>query len=307
MPFFIFFLKTRSSASKEMESLPLHICHVQTLSIFVNRSHALIHSIALACLIYYRASFLFEDKDPKTKDTPLILPWLLVFASELLLSFIWLLGQAYRWRPVTRTVFPERLTDDDKLPPIDVFICTTDPIKEPTIGVMNTVLSAMALDYPPEKLHVYLSDDGRSPITLHGMKEACWFARWWLPFCRRYRIKTRSPEAYFSTSKDGDEGSGSSEFITERQKIKVSFLCMYVRVWSKRSLFVLKWIHFIIHIKSYKSKCIQRVFCHLKIKILNLKEIFSISNEIVFVKSFDFAYPKTNFVCASFSFLLDFN
>uniref|UniRef100_A0A2N9GTT9 Cellulose synthase n=1 Tax=Fagus sylvatica TaxID=28930 RepID=A0A2N9GTT9_FAGSY len=203
-----------------MESLPLHICHVQTLSIFVNRSHALIHSIALACLIYYRASFLFEDKDPKTKDTPLILPWLLVFASELLLSFIWLLGQAYRWRPVTRTVFPERLTDDDKLPPIDVFICTTDPNKEPTIGVMNTVLSAMALDYPPEKLHVYLSDDGGSPITLHGMKEACWFARWWLPFCRRYRIKTRSPEAYFSTSKDGDEGSGSSEFITERQKIK---------------------------------------------------------------------------------------
>ena len=45
----------------------------------------------------------------------------------------------------------------------------------------------------------------------------------------------------------------------------------------------------------------------LKIKILNLKEIFSISNEIVFVQSFDFAYPKTNFVCARFSFILDFN
>ena len=216
----------QAALGKEMEdSLPLHVCHVQTLSIFINRSHALLHSIALAFLIYYRTSFLFQDQDPNTKATPLFLPWLLVFASELLLSFTWLLDQAFRWRPVTRTVFPERLPEDDKLPAIDVFICTADPDKEPTLEVMNTVLSAMALDYPPEKLHVYLSDDGGSPITLHGMKEAWSFARWWLPFCRKYRLKTRSPEAYFSTvSKDDDEGSGSSEFMTERQKIKVSFL-----------------------------------------------------------------------------------
>ncbi|KAM3708172.1 hypothetical protein ACJW31_02G077200 [Castanea mollissima] len=203
------------------DSLPLHVCHVQTLSIFINRSHALLHSIGLAFLVYYRTSFLFQDQDPNTKATPLFLPWLLVFASELLLSFTWLVDQAFRWRPVTRTVFPERLPEDDKLPAIDVFICTTDPDKEPTVEVMNTVLSAMALDYPPEKLHVYLSDDGGSPITLHGMKEAWSFARWWLPFCRKYRLKTRSPEAYYSAvSKDDDEGSGSSEFMIERQKIK---------------------------------------------------------------------------------------
>ena len=203
------------------DSLPLHVCHVQTLSIFINRSHVLLHSIALAFLVYYRTSFLFQDQDPNAKATHLFLPWLLVFASELLLYFIWLLDQAFRWRPVTRTVFPERLPEDDKLPAIDVFICTTDPDKEPTVEVMNTVLSAMALDYPPEKLHVYLSDDGGSPITLYGMKEAYSFARWWLPFCRKYRIKTRSPEAYFSGSKDDDEGSESSEFMSERRKIQV--------------------------------------------------------------------------------------
>ncbi|XP_059446004.1 probable cellulose synthase A catalytic subunit 8 [UDP-forming] [Corylus avellana] len=198
------------------DSVPLHVRHVHKLSIFINRSHSLIHSIAIAFLIYYRASFLFQD--PKTRASP-TLPWLLLFASELLLSFIWLLGQAYRWRPVTRTVFPERLPDDDKLPPIDVLICTADPDSEPTVEVMNTVLSAMALDYPPEKLHVYLSDDGGSPLTLHGMRQAWWFARGWLPFCRRYRIATSCPQAYFSAPED-DGGGGSSEFKTERQKIK---------------------------------------------------------------------------------------
>lgn len=198
------------------DSLPLHALHVQKRSMLINRAHSLVHSIALSFLIYYRVSFLFLD--PKTKATPL-LPWLLVFASELLLSFVWLLGQAYRWRPVTRTVFPERLPDDDKFPAIDVFICTTDPKKEPTVGVMNTVISAMALDYPTEKLHVYLSDDGGSPLTLHGMKEAWTFARWWLPFCRRHEITTRCPEAYFSALQ-ADGGFGNSEFTTERQKIK---------------------------------------------------------------------------------------
>ncbi|KAM4127285.1 hypothetical protein ACJW30_02G078300 [Castanea mollissima] len=199
-------------------SYPLHICHVNPLSIFINRSHTFIHSIALALLIYYRASFLFLVQHPKTSATP-ILPWLLVFVAELVLSFIWLIGQAYRWRPVSRTVFPERLPEDDKLPAIDVFIFTVDPNKEPTLKVMNTVLSAMALDYPQGKLHVYVSDDGGSPVTLHGLKEAWRFAKWWLPFCRRYRIKTRCPEAYFSASNDDDdEGFGSSEFIAERKK-----------------------------------------------------------------------------------------
>ncbi|XVF66534.1 hypothetical protein PTKIN_Ptkin10aG0044200 [Pterospermum kingtungense] len=199
-------------------SLPLHLCHVNKLTIFINRSHALLHSVAIAFLIYYRASFLVVE----TKTTHII-PWVLVFASELLLSFIWLLGRAYVWCPVSRTVFPERLPNDDKLPAIDVFICTTDPDKEPTVGVMNTLLSAMALDYPPDKLHVYLSDDGGYTATLNGMKEAWKFARWWLPFCRRYGIMTRCPEAYFSTSEDDRSDSLSSEFIEERLKIKEKY------------------------------------------------------------------------------------
>ncbi|KAL9410808.1 hypothetical protein AB3S75_044558 [Citrus x aurantiifolia] len=197
--------------------LPLHVCHVNNLSVIINKLHALLHCIAIGFLIYYRASYLFQEK----RATP-IMPWLLIFASELLLSFIWLLGRAYLWHPVSRTVFPERLLEDDKLPPIDVFICTADPEKEPTIGVMNTVLSAMALDYPADKLHVYLSDDGGSPITLHGMREACRFAKWWIPFCRRYRIKTICPQAYFSEA-DSDDYFGDSEFMVEKKKIKEKY------------------------------------------------------------------------------------
>ena len=189
------------------------------MSIIINRSFAILQLIAITFLIYYRNSFFFQETKNKIMPT---LPWLLVFASELLLSFAWLLVQAHRWRPVSRTVFPERLPSDDKLPAIDVFICTADPNKEPTVEVMNTVISAMALDYPPEKLHVYLSDDGGSAITLRVTKEAWNFARSWLPFCRRYDIKTSCPDAYFSGSQDDHGDFKCSESKAERQKMEVT-------------------------------------------------------------------------------------
>ncbi|OMO95549.1 Cellulose synthase [Corchorus olitorius] len=219
-------------ASSSSSSLPLHLCHVNLFTVIINRLHALLHSIAIAFLIYYRVSFLFQETQIRT--TPII-PWLLVFASELLLSFIWLLGRGYVWRPVSRTVFPERLPSDEKLPAIDVFICTTDPDKEPTVGVMNTLLSAMALDYPPDKLHVYLSDDGGYDLTLRGMKEAWKFARWWLPFCRRYEIKTRCPEAYFSRiDQDEHVDSRTSEFMAEKQEIKEKYELFKERLMRDR-------------------------------------------------------------------------
>lgn len=178
----------------------------------------LLHSMALGFLFYYRVCFLFQDQENRGSH---LLPWLLVFASEIILSFIWFLGQAYRWRPVSRYVFPERLPEDDKLPAVDVFICTADPIKEPTLEVMNTVLSSMALDYPQQKIHVYLSDDGCSPMTLYGVRKAWEFARWWLPFCRRYRIKNRCPKAYFSAlESDNNDFARSSVYMAEKQKIK---------------------------------------------------------------------------------------
>ncbi|KAF8401837.1 hypothetical protein HHK36_012783 [Tetracentron sinense] len=208
---------------------PLHVCRVQQPQASISRIHSLVHSMAILALFYYRVSILFDS----TRDKP-TLAWALIFASELLLSFIWLLNQAQRWRPVSRTAFPERLPADKELPAIDVFICTADPKREPTVEVMNTVLSAMSLDYPPEKLSVYLSDDGGSSLTLYAMQEALFFARSWLPFCRMYGVKTRCPKVYFSESEDGHSHSQSTEFMADRETIKSKYELFKDRVERAR-------------------------------------------------------------------------
>ncbi|GAB2294519.1 hypothetical protein Dimus_028723 [Dionaea muscipula] len=211
--------------------LPLNLCHANKSQAIINRVQAFITLLALAFLIYYRAGFFFpkEITNPNYASIPL-LPWLLIFLAELLLSFIWLLSQALRWRPVTRTVFPERLPKDEKLPAIDVFVCTADPSKEPTINVMNTVISAMAMDYPVDKLNVYLSDDGGASVTLNGLKEAWMFAKFWLPFCNKYGVKTRCPEAYFSQDHEVPGGmvmvkpSNDQEFAQDRRILKMTLI-----------------------------------------------------------------------------------
>lgn len=109
-----------------------------------------------------------------------------------------------------------------------MFICTADPSKEPALNVMNTVISAMALDYPADKLNVYLSDDGGAPATLYGLKEAWSFALSWIPFVRKYGINNRCPMAYFEREEDSDDdhkregGKGvlQGQFIKDKKKIK---------------------------------------------------------------------------------------
>ncbi|GFP80781.1 cellulose synthase-like protein b4 [Phtheirospermum japonicum] len=144
---------------------------------------------------------------------------ILLILSEIVLTFVWILHQAYRWRPVTQTVYPDRLPrgdDGNKLPLVDVFICTADPSKEPSLGVMNTVISAIALDYPPDKLAVF-QDDGGSHVTLLAMREAWKFARWWVPFVRKYGVKIGCPEAYFAAE---EKFNGSSELAREKKIIE---------------------------------------------------------------------------------------
>lgn len=105
-----------------------------------------------------------------------------------------------------------------------MFICTADPIAEPPIGVMNTVISALALDYPPDKLSVYLSDDGGCPVTLEAMHEAFKFAKMWVPFCKKYGVVTICPKAYLHGQECDDHDQvvvDSDEFEAEKYKIKV--------------------------------------------------------------------------------------
>ncbi|KAF6163726.1 hypothetical protein GIB67_036186 [Kingdonia uniflora] len=71
---------------------------------------------------------------------------------------------------------------------------------EPPILAINTVLSVMAYNYLPEKLSVYLSDDGGSDLTFYTLLKASVFFKQWIPFCKKFNIEPRSPAAYFSTT-----------------------------------------------------------------------------------------------------------
>ncbi|KAK0598905.1 hypothetical protein LWI29_000601 [Acer saccharum] len=93
---------------------------------------------------------------------------------------------------------------EDKLPRVDIFVCTADPVMEPPIMVINTVLSAMPFNYPPDKLSVYLSDYGGSQFTFYALLEASNFSKYWLPFCKKFIVEPRNPEAYFAQVINGN-------------------------------------------------------------------------------------------------------
>ncbi|KAL3828702.1 hypothetical protein ACJIZ3_017504 [Penstemon smallii] len=205
----------------EIGPLPLHEWKVRKREMIINRIHILLHGIALLALFYYRATTL--SRIIKTRQTPII-PYLLIFISELMLSFLWVLHRPSKWRPLKRTTYPQRLPQHQKLPRIDVFICTVDPSKEPSVEVMNTVLSAMALDYPPDKIAVYLSDDGGSYVTFQAMQEAWKFARLWIPFSRKYDLNLRCPEAYFKSAESVyGKNTVRSDFLDEQNEIKKKY------------------------------------------------------------------------------------
>lgn len=201
-------------------SAPLNDCHVLLTNLIINRLHIFLNGIAILSVFYYRST--------AAAEAPL-LPYAAVIIAEIVLAFLWILHQAYRWRPVRRAVYTERLpAEEEELPPVDVFVCTADPSKEPPLAVMNTVISALSLDYPPRKLAVYLSDDGGSHVTLHAVREAWRFAGFWVPFCRKYGLKSRCPEAYFS-ARDG-VGDEFGEFGDEKKTVEVRLMLLTVLV-----------------------------------------------------------------------------
>ncbi|KAK7386013.1 hypothetical protein VNO78_32056 [Psophocarpus tetragonolobus] len=130
------------------------------------------------------------------------LAWLSVMLSEFAFGLYWIITQSVRWRISFQIPFKHNLLqryDEENLPAVDIFVCTADPILEPPCMVINTVLSAMAYNYPPNKLSVYLSDDGGSELTFYALLRASIFSKHWLPFCRRFNVEPMSPEAFFAS------------------------------------------------------------------------------------------------------------
>ncbi|KAM0848050.1 hypothetical protein ACQ4PT_054635 [Festuca glaucescens] len=161
----------------------------------VYRLHAVTVFAGILLVLYYRATRVPAAGEGRAA-------WLGMLAAELWYSAYWVITQSVRWNPVRRRPFRERLAAryGERLPCVDIFVCTADPQSEPPSLVISTILSLMAYDYPAEKLSVYLSDDGGSVLTFYAMWEASSFAKHWIPFCKRCNIDPRSPAAYFSES-----------------------------------------------------------------------------------------------------------
>ncbi|OMO92763.1 cellulose synthase-like protein H1-like protein [Corchorus capsularis] len=148
--------------------------------------------------------------------------WLLAFLCELWFTFDWLLKLITRWNPIEHKTYPENLFPSRlvELPPVDIFVTTADPLVEPPLVTINTVLSLLALDYPPEKLACYVSDDGCSALNFYSPVEVSKFAQLWVPFCKKYNVQVRAPFQYFSPKALPPHDVNSPGFKLEWQRMK---------------------------------------------------------------------------------------
>lgn len=202
-----------------------HLPLFETKAAKVRAAYAFFASTVLLGIFFiwvYRLIYI-----PKTGE-PGRWVWIGMFISELLFTFYWLCTQSVRLNVVSQFPFKERLSlrYEDKLPGVDVFVCTADPKIEPPVLVINTVLSAMAYNYPSEKLSIYLSDDGGSDLMFYALFEASEFAKYWLPFCKKFKVEPRAPAAYFSRNVD----SHDSVLAQEWYRVEKLFVDMKSRI-----------------------------------------------------------------------------
>ncbi|MCL7034144.1 hypothetical protein MKW94_000956 [Papaver nudicaule] len=165
--------------------------------------------------------------------------WIGLFLAEIWFGFYWILTQALRWNQIFRHPLRDRLLltrYKEKLPCVDVFVCTANPVIEPPAMVINTVLSVMAYDYPPEKLSVYLSDDGGSDLTFYALLEASHFCKHWIPFCKKFQVEPRSPVAYFLTTSSNSKHNSSCFNSEEWSAMKILYEEMENRIETATKL-----------------------------------------------------------------------
>ncbi|KAF8380018.1 hypothetical protein HHK36_027487 [Tetracentron sinense] len=209
---------SKSTTTHSSPPPPLHTLEVMRRA-GLNRVFALVYTCGILALLYHHSLALLHSTTLLSFSLTLSL-----LLSDAVLAFMWSTTQSFRMRPIRRRAFPENLTrvvDESQFPAMDVFICTADPYKEPPMSVVNTALSVMAYDYPPEKVSVYVSDDGGSELTLFAFMEAAKFAAHWLPFCRMNKIEDRCPDAYFRSNQAGASEAEKLKTMYESMKEKV--------------------------------------------------------------------------------------
>ncbi|XP_071726047.1 cellulose synthase-like protein H1 [Rutidosis leptorrhynchoides] len=211
-----------SNNNEDSTCLPLHetVVHKNTTT----RVIELVILSLLVSVLVYRAAF-FKDQEH-------YLPWVVAFLCESWFTFNWILSICITWNQCSTKTYPERLlkrVSDSEFPAVDIFVTTADPILEPAIITMNTVLSLLAVDYPVNKLALYLSDDGCSPLTFYSFVETINFAKLWVPFCKKYKVQVRAPFRYFTPNSTPLEND-SLEFQQEWKKMKNEYGSLYKKI-----------------------------------------------------------------------------
>ncbi|XP_010905024.1 cellulose synthase A catalytic subunit 9 [UDP-forming] [Elaeis guineensis] len=163
--------------------------------------------------------------------------WLTSVICEIWFAFSWILDQFPKWFPIDRETYLDRLSlryetegEPSMLSPVDIFVSTVDPLKEPPLVTANTVLSILAVDYPVDKVSCYVSDDGASMLTFESLSETAEFARKWVPFCKKFNIEPRAPEMYFSQKVDYLKDKVQPTFVKERRAMKREYEEFKVRI-----------------------------------------------------------------------------
>ncbi|OMP01075.1 Cellulose synthase [Corchorus capsularis] len=184
--------------------------------------------IILGFFMQYRTTHPVKDAYPL---------WLTSVICEIWFALSWLLDQFPKWSPVNRETYLDRLAlrydregEPSQLAPVDVFVSTVDPLKEPPLVTANTVLSILAVDYPVDKVACYVSDDGSAMLTFEALSETAEFARKWVPFCKKHHIEPRAPEFYFAQKIDYLKDKIQPSFVKERRAMKREYEEFKVRI-----------------------------------------------------------------------------
>lgn len=171
--------------------------------------------------------------------------WAMSMVGDVWFGFSWVLNQLPKLNPIKRVPDLAAIRDqyeqpsasggesNNKLPGIDVFLTTVDPVDEPILYTVNSVLSILATDYPVDKYACYLSDDGGALVHYEAMLEVASFARLWAPFCRKHSVEPRAPESYFGAKRRQPyTGSVQGEFTSDHRRMRREYEEFKVRIDS---------------------------------------------------------------------------
>lgn len=184
----------------------------------------LLHPYRMLIFIRLIAVLLFFVWRIRHNKSDIMWFWTMSVVGDVWFGFSWLLNQLPKFNPI-KTI-PDLVAlrqqydlpdGTSRLPGIDVFVTTADPIDEPILYTMNCVLSILASDYPIDRCACYLSDDSGALILYEALVETAKFATLWAPFCRKHCIEPRAPESYFEQEAPLYSGREPEEFKNDHR------------------------------------------------------------------------------------------